>query len=766
MSQSPTTVEKLRGLPWSYVTNATNTVFAQFVYFGSVFVLFLDELALSKTQIGFILALMPFAACMAPFVAPFTARMGYKRAFVIFFGIRKATTILLLLTPWFLATFGGEHIFLVMTLAVGLFSLTRAVAETAYYPWVQEFVPNSVRGKYSAASNILSGMAGFIAVGIAGLVLDWTSGLNGFMLLFAVGVVFGFLSVWAATFIPGGGVDLQAAEGRRNILAVLTDADFRRYLGGLALITLGTVPLASFLPLFMEEQVGLSAGNVVLIQMGTLLGTLTSSYLWGWTADRYGSKPIMLTGLSMLVLLPLLWWTIPHRSVLSLPLALSIAFLQGAANLGWGIGAGRLLFVSIVPTDKKMDYMALYFAWAGIVTGLSQFLGGRALDFSQGISGQFFFLKLDAYTPLFVIAVILPLVSIVLLHAIRGDSPFSTTQFAGFFLRGNPFLALGSLIRFYRARDEHSAVLVTERMGEIRSPLAVDELLDAINDPRFNVRYEAVLAMARMPFDPRLTQALIQVLEDDLPALSVVAAWALGKIGAGQPAALEALRVAVNSKYRSVQAHAVRALGALEDTTMAPLLLKRLSKETDEGIRMACASTLGKLGVREAIRPILRLLYTSTDETMRAELALALVRIVGEEGDFVRLFRQMETETSTAATQTLTQIKRTLTDLPAFAVLRGAIHECAELCAQEQIDKAAMHLGEALQRLPAHSFDPDRSQILAECTEQLIHAGAARREYFILAMYLLSSRRPVLHQALPLSIDPSPTRSIQIESSD
>ena len=124
MSQVPTTVEKLRGLPWSYVTNATNTVFAQFVYFGSVFVLFLDQLALSKTQIGFILALVPFAACMAPFVAPFTARVGYKRAFVFFFGIRKATTILLLLTPWFLAAFKGQGIFLFMTVAVALFSLT------------------------------------------------------------------------------------------------------------------------------------------------------------------------------------------------------------------------------------------------------------------------------------------------------------------------------------------------------------------------------------------------------------------------------------------------------------------------------------------------------------------------------------------------------------------------------------------------------------------------------------------------------------------
>ena len=241
-----------------------------------------------------------------------------------------------------------------------------------------------MRGKYSAASNILSGIAGFVAVGVAGLILDRTSGLNGFMLLFTVGVVFGLLSVWAATFIPGGAPDPGAAKGRRDLLSTLADADFRRYLGGLALITLGTVPLASFLPLFMQEQVGLSAGNVVLLQMGTLLGTLTSSYLWGWAADRYGSKPVMLTGLVALVLLPIFWWTLPKEAALSLPLALLIAFAQGAANLGWGIGAGRLLFVSIVPTEKKMNYMAIYFAWAGIITGLSQLLGGAPSTFHRG----------------------------------------------------------------------------------------------------------------------------------------------------------------------------------------------------------------------------------------------------------------------------------------------------------------------------------------------------------------------------------------------
>src|SRR5690554_1967244 len=138
MSTAPTTVEKLRGLPWSFATNATNTVFVQFIWFGSVFVLFLDKLHLSKTQIGLILALVPFAACLAPLIAPFTARIGYKRAFVLFYAARKAATFPLLLTPWVLATFGGQATFLFVAMVVTLFAISRAIEETAYYPWLQE----------------------------------------------------------------------------------------------------------------------------------------------------------------------------------------------------------------------------------------------------------------------------------------------------------------------------------------------------------------------------------------------------------------------------------------------------------------------------------------------------------------------------------------------------------------------------------------------------------------------------------------------------
>ena len=165
----------------------------------------------------------------------------------------------------------------------------------------------------------------------------------------------------------------------------------------------------------MREQVGLDDGGIVLLQTGTLVGALLSSYLWGWAADRYGSVPVTLSGLSLRAALPIFWMLMPRNSEYSLYVALVIAFLQGVADMGWGIGSARLLYVKVVPPDKRTDYMALYYAWIGIVGGISQLSGGRILDATQGLSGQIGIFTIDPYLPLFVASVALPFVSFFLL---------------------------------------------------------------------------------------------------------------------------------------------------------------------------------------------------------------------------------------------------------------------------------------------------------------------------------------------------------------
>jgi HEAT repeat protein/Na+/melibiose symporter-like transporter len=740
MRAGPSNVEKIRTLPWRVTANAANTVFVQFTFFGSVFVLFLSELGFSKTQIGFELSLFPFFGLVALLVAPAVARIGYKRTFLTFWGARNVVTALLLLTPWVVVRFGVSGTLLFVTGIVAAFSLCRAVGETAWYPWAQEMIPNSIRGKFAATNQIFTTLVGLAAVSVAGFVVERSTDLSRFTNLIGAGVLFGLFSVWAYAQIPGGapeGTGTVEGESHRDIWDAIHDGGFVSYLLGFSLVTLATVPMVSFLPLFMQEQVGLSEGQVVLLQNGTLVGGLLSSYLWGWAADRYGSKPVMLTGLLLTLTLPV-WWTImPRESDWSLSIAVAIAFIQGVGSIGWSIGSARILFVSVVPPEKKSDYMALYYACAGLVGGISQLVGGWILDMSQGVSGEIAGVALDPYTPLFLLGFVVSLAGLIVLQRTREAHAVGVAEFANIFLRGNPFQAMGSMLRYHQARDEHTAVVLTERLGQSRSRLTVEELLEALADPRFHVRFEAIIAVAHMRHDARLTAALVALLEGTEIALSVIAAWALGRIG--DTDAVQPLRQALDSQYRSLQLHSARALGALDDTESIPLLSRRLAAESDVGLQLAYASALGQLRAPEATRPLLALLEATSNEGARMELALSLARIVGDERAFIRLFRQVNADTGMAVSRAVSGLrKRWRKKLAGDDEFVRLLTTCAATWGRDDLEAGSRLLAQIADMVGDRLPGSVAGTILGTCSVQLREHGARRPEYVLLAVHTLN----------------------------
>lgn len=738
-NDSPTTIEKLRGLRWAIGANAVNTFFTQFVYFGSTFVLFLDRLGLDKAAVGFILSLIPLANVIALAVASPVARRGYKRTFVLFFGLRKVVTLLLLLTPWIVNTWGTHAALFFVAGVVALFAIFRSIEETAYYPWYQEFVPRSLLGKYSAMSNVGTALAGLVAVTVAGFVIERSRDLSGFMLLITAGVIMGLLSAWGYSFVPGGAPDLSVTGNGsrlRSLWSIGRDSDFVRYLMGLALISLGTVPLTSFLPLFLVEEVGLSSGVAILVQLGTLFGTVLSSYLWGWTADRYGSRPVTLSGLGLLAFLSFCWWVLPRGSEVSLYLSFLFAFGQGVATLGWTIGSGRLLFASIVPIDRKLDYLAVFFAWAGLLAGLSQIISGWVLQLSQSLRGSFLGFALDPYTPIMWAGISLPLVSLLLFRSIRADSDMSVGQFAALFVRGNPFKASLNLLRFHWGEDEQHAVLTAEQMGQTKSPLAADELLESLIDPRFHVRFETIVSIARTRPDPRFVDGLTQVLEGNMPALSVVAAWALGRIG--DERALQSLRFALNSPYKSVQAHCARALGRMNDQSVAALLLNRLKVEKDPGLQLAYASALGSLGVSEAATLICSVLDETEDETARLELAFVLGKLVGKEQNCIRLWRKLRHETNTTASQALSALKKRLPKSAPYEEARRMLDQCANAFARNDTGRGCTLLCNVAESWPCNRACPEG--VILTCAQKALRTRSSScAELILLLLHTLAT---------------------------
>ncbi len=736
MTHVLTNAEKIRRLPWNTALNATNTIFAQLTFFGPAFVLFLNELGMTNTEIGFMLSLLPFTGIIAPIIAPSVARFGYKRTFVTFFGIRKIVTAGLLLVPFVLHTFGPQIMVLYVTAIMGGFALCRSVSETGMYPWAQEFIPNTMRGRYSAINDIVSRFTGIASIAFASFIMGLALGLDRFMLLFVIALVFGGIAVWAASHIPGGAPtrDPRAAKmSYRQLLRVFKDRNFLLYMTALGILIIGSTPMGSFLPLYMEQQVGLTDNLIVLLQIGVLVGGLSSTYLFGWASDRYGSKPVMMVGLYIKILLPLAWMLMPRNSPLSFPAALIIALVNGAADIGWAIGSARLLYVKVVPTEKSGQYMAVYYAAIGLIGGVSQFAGGGILDLTQNLSGQFLIFTIDPFFPLFMLGLVLTVISVAIFSRVQADSTVSVTEFAGLFMHGNPVLALESVFRYYRARDERQTLEMTERMAKTKSPLTVDELLEALRDPRFNVRFEAIISIAHMDSDPRLVKALCDFVDGTELSLSVVAAWALGRIGDEQ--AVVSLREGLNSPYRSIQAHCARALGTLGDTEIAPMLLERLQSETDKGLRIAYSSALGNLRCAAAIPTLLDILDHTGNEGARLELALALARIIGHEHRFIRLLRQMRQDRATAISQAVMSAKRRL-GLESDD-LNSLLGNCADTFARDNLADGIVQLNQLISQLPPDTHTPDGQLLLQATAKQLAECGPAHPEYIMLALHVL-----------------------------
>ncbi len=741
MTSEPTTVDKLRALPWSIASNAALAVYLQLTFFGSVFVLFLNSLGLDTTQIGFLLSLLPFTGILALALAPPIARFGYKRTWLTFFGLRTFVTAFLLGTPLVVTAYGTEAAMAYITAVVAVYALVRTVGVTAGFPWIQEYVPNSVRGKYTATNNFYSTIAGFLAITTASLVLARTVGLTGYMILIAIGVLFGFVSVGLAVPIPGGApikADKAQPAPQRNIKDALRDSHMVRYLAGVGLFTLATVPLGAFLPLYMQDQVGLPDSQVVLLQSGVMAGALVSSYFWGWASDRYGGRPVTLYGLAFRAALPVAWMLLPGMGTATLPIAIGIAAVQGFADVGWQVGATRLLYVSIVPKAKRDDYMAVYWAWLGLVSGFSQLAGGWLLDATAGLSGTVAGIPLTPYTPLFLLGISLPVAAIVVLRRIRDDTTIGMGGFAGIFLRGNPFLALEAVVRFHLAKDEEAAVRVTERLGTSKSPLTVEELLDALEDPRFNVRIEAVIAVARHGPDQRLIDALTDVLNGPEPALSTVAAWALGRMG--DVRALEPLReAAANSKYRSVRAHSIRSLGVLGDQESVPLAVDGVAGESDVGMLLAYSSMLGRMQITEATEQLLALLASSPSRSSRREMALAVARLVGDENNFVTLLRQCDQEAGTAMAQALLALRKRLDKgREAAGAVSSALDHCARTFARHEVETGIAELAGIIALLPSERQARHVTAIVQEAALRMQQYGAQRMEYPILALHALT----------------------------
>lgn len=552
-----------------------------------------------------------------------------------------------------------------LQLFAGLLILSAVVgsfAGPAFLAWLSALVPPDYRGRYFGRRNMILGLVSAASALPPAIFLDQAVKYQrfpasiAFAVLYGLGALFLFLSLWALRKMPEPPRTPAERKGLRGIWAFYREPfrtrNFRALLGFNSFLVFGQMFAGQFFTVYQLEQIRMP---YLMVQVAGLIAALFSSLampVWGYLADKFGNKPLLVLSLWGVTFLPYLWFlTDPDRYLWSLGVIYFIQVLAGALWAGVALTQFNLN-VAVAPPEQRAVYMGALSAIVSLMGGLAAFSSGALME------------TLKPFVPdpmrffaLFAMASLFRLLAFPWLRGIREPEERST-RYVLSQLRASVRPRGWRAMRQLRGQSDVATRLNAIRtLLEEKTPLAVEELTAALHDPIPEVRREATRALGAIG-DPRAVPALIRALHDSATDLVLEAADALGAIRS--PDATDALLPLLQAERIEARVAAAQALRRIADPRALPTLMQRLEHAPgpleQANLLEAIAAALERADPHTLHEAAINLhalteRLESEHSSVRADAALALASLPADPSltPLLRLHLQQETEPAVLA---------------------------------------------------------------------------------------------------------------------
>jgi len=335
---------------------------------------------LSKAMIGLISAL-PFAGNFLQLAVSTTLarRQPAKVTTVIFATLHLLTWIALAFLLSWLPRDDPHRAGWIIFWWFLVSSFMSAGGGVAWNAWMQELVPERLRGKYFGRRNAILQIAVLAFMLAAGWTLaHWDYAIPAFQGIVIGACVLRVFSVYWLWVSP--------TRARREAIAprLPLAAQFRvlREAKSLhAFILFGAIwacaanAFGPFYHVFMFEQLRYSAFDVSIFTTLSQLGGALSMPAWGQLLDRHGNRPVMVVSLILWQLNNVVWCFITPDNRVWLFMVWTIA---GVTSAGFILGQFTLL-LRVIPLEARNLAMGFYLAVVSLVAGLAPTAGGWLL---------------------------------------------------------------------------------------------------------------------------------------------------------------------------------------------------------------------------------------------------------------------------------------------------------------------------------------------------------------------------------------------------
>ncbi|HMS54834.1 MAG TPA: MFS transporter [Fimbriimonadaceae bacterium] len=482
---------------------------------------------------------------------------------------------------------------------VGLAAASVLFVTPVYNDWLAEMVPSNSRGWFFSRRNAIATGVGATAGLLGAVILDAFRGAKmeatGFTVVFAIGFAFAILSLIPYLKMH----DLPRAEpikqnlwdGIRAMKTPFADKTFNKVLVFLVVTVMGQAFAGNLFGAFALETLDLPFTIIQLCAFTHAAGNLITARFWGFLADKYGNKPILILVGVGLTLTPLMWlFCVPGATTRNAVILLTFHVLVGAIWAGVALCQFNILLATAKPADRS-NYLGAALATQAITGGIAPLLGAELMSTLRGsMSAEM------AYKWVFAVTMIIRFVAIFMLAPVREEGALKVRRALKDLSKVSPkgYRAMRELAR---SDDPEAREIAISDVGTKNFSLAADEIIKALHDPSPRVRRQAASSLAMLA-DPKAAQALIHMLEDHPDLVEEETVEALGLLG--HASAVRPLSELLRSPRSIVRRAAAKALARIgSDQAIAPLM-EAAKEPGDPDLRRASLQALRQLGAREA----------------------------------------------------------------------------------------------------------------------------------------------------------------------
>lgn len=430
------TEEGIFATPWSIISVPGNVFIAA---------LLTSVLGLRESVYGIIVSLPAWANAAQFLLVPWLSRFYSSRSLAILLSfVNNVTWLILALTLHKIPLDGGPAAGRILFGFFLIISLSISIASVSWMAWIQEWIPDRIRGKYFGGRNQLMGIVSIVFIIAAGYALNrFGESVLAFQVIIGVCVLLRFLSVHMFTHIytPWSRPEREtSANLGLQIKEILRRDGFRNYLWFAMSLAFGLSITAPFAPVFMQSHLEFSVSFQMHLLILASLGSALGMPWWGRLCDHHGCRAVILTTGLLWMLSNFTWCFLqPETTWMLYPLW----FFGGLTSSGVILG-GFNLVLKLTPPHLKSSAVSLHLAMTSVAAAIPPVIAGffLASDWLGALPQEWRYRMLFALGPTWVLLTLLLLAKI--------DEPKSAdiNSFSGAFRTMRNIMAQGGVLMF------------------------------------------------------------------------------------------------------------------------------------------------------------------------------------------------------------------------------------------------------------------------------------------------------------------------------